>query len=61
MISRKELVEPDRSIAALTPRQVGGKVFDMNLHTGPVGGEQVERDGPFLPDQSRLVAVGRQR
>jgi hypothetical protein len=33
----------------------------MNLHAGPVGGEPVERDGPFLPDKSRHVAVSRQR
>ena len=56
-----ELVPPRRGVDALTPGEVGGEIFDMDLHPGPVGGEQVQGHAPFLPDQDGLAAVGGQR
>jgi len=44
--------------AALSPGEVGGEIFDMDLHPGPVGGEQVQGQAPFLDDQDGPVALG---
>jgi hypothetical protein len=60
-IGRKEFFPPHLCVNALTPGEVGGEIFDMDLHPGPVGGEQVQGHAPFFPDQNRLVAVGGQR
>ena len=43
------------------PGDVGGEVFDVDLDPGPVGGQQLQRHAPFLPDQHGLVAVGDER
>jgi hypothetical protein len=40
---------------------VVGEIFDMDLHPGPVSGEQVQGHAPFLPDHDGLVAIGCQR
>jgi hypothetical protein len=61
VIGRLELVPPHVGVAALTPGEVGGEVFDMDLHPRPVGGEQVQGHAPFLDDQDGLVAIGGQR
>jgi dihydrofolate reductase len=61
LIGRVELVPPRLGVVpALTPGEVVGEIFDMELHPGPVRGEQVQRHAPFLPDHDGLVAVGGQ-
>ena len=57
-IGRLELVPPRVGVAALTPGEVGGEIFDMDLDPRPVGGELVQGHAPFLPDQDGLVTVG---
>jgi hypothetical protein len=57
LIGREELVPPRVGVAALTPGEVGGEIFDMDLDPRPVGGEQIQGHAPFLPDQDGLVAV----
>src|SRR5215831_6513237 len=61
LIGRQELVPPRVGVAALTPREVGGEIFDMDLDPRSVGGELVQGHAPFFPDQDGLVAVGGQR
>src|SRR6185312_3645261 len=59
LIGRVEIVPPGLGVvAALTPGEMVGEIFDMDLHSSPVSGEQVEGHAPFLPDHDRLVAVG---
>jgi hypothetical protein len=40
-VGRLEFVPPRGGVDALTPGEVGGKIFDVDLHPGPVGGELV--------------------
>ncbi len=47
-------------VAALTPGEVGGEIFDVDLDPGPVGGEQVHGHAPFFQDQDGVVAAGGQ-
>ncbi|GAC1507049.1 MAG: hypothetical protein NVS2B16_01640 [Chloroflexota bacterium] len=54
-IGKLELVTPRLCIAALTPGNVVGEIFDMDLP--PLGGELVHGHTPFLENQNRLVAV----
>jgi hypothetical protein len=61
LVGREELVPPGAGVAALTPREVGGEIFDMNLDAGSVGGELVWGHAPFLPDEDGLVAIDGQR
>jgi hypothetical protein len=61
LIGRQELAEPRAGVAALTPGEVGGEVFDMDLDPRPVGGELVQGHAPFLPGQDGLIAVGGER
>ena len=44
-----------------TPGEVSGEIFDVDLPSGPVVGEQVQGHAPFLENQDGLVAVGGQR
>src|SRR6266496_4098242 len=48
-IGRLELVPPRVGVAALTPGEVGGEIFDMDLDPRPVGGEQVQAMGQQQP------------
>ena len=61
LIGGDELVPPRLHVAAFTPGEVIGEMFDMDLHPGPIGGEQVEGQAALLDDQDRLVAGGGQR
>jgi hypothetical protein len=61
LVGREELVPPGLRVAVLTTGDVGGETFDVDLHSGPVGGEEVQGQAPFLDDQVGLVAVGGQR
>src|SRR5262249_14219070 len=56
-----ELAPPRLGVAALTPGEVGGEIFGMDLPPGPVGGEHVQGHALYLDDQESLVAVGGQR
>ena len=60
-IGRQELVPPRLGVAALTPGQVGGEIFGVDLEPDPVEGDQVQGRAPGLDDQDGLVAVGGQR
>src|ERR1700729_121925 len=60
-LSRQPRPQPPRlAVAALTPGDVGGEIFDMDLDPRPVGGEMVQRHAPFRENQDGLVAVGGQ-
>src|ERR1700756_3705186 len=61
LIGGKKLVHPRAGIAALTPGEVGGEVFDMDLGRRPVGGKLVQGQARLVEDQDGLVAVGGQR
>ena len=45
-------------VAAFTPGEVVGEIFDMDLHPGAVSGEQVQGHAPLLPNHGGLVGVG---
>jgi hypothetical protein len=57
LIGGLELGPPPGGVDAVTPGEVGGEIFDMNLHPGPEGGEQVQGHAPFLPDQDGKAAL----
>ena len=56
-IGGDELVPPRLDVAALTPREVSGEIFDMDLPPCPVGGEMSDGQTPLLDDQDGLVAA----
>ena len=61
LIGRDELVPPRLGVAALTPGEVGGEIFGVDLPPGPVEGDLVQRHAPDLDDQDGLAAVRGQR
>src|SRR5260221_1872231 len=61
LIGRDELVPPRLAVAALTPGEVGGETFGVDLPSGPVEGDLVQGHAPDLDDQDGLAAVGGQR
>jgi len=56
-----KLAPPCLSVDALTAAKVGAEIFDMDLDSCPVRGDQVQGHAPLLPDQGRVVAVGGER
>src|SRR5258705_13190691 len=60
LIGRDELVPPRLDVAALTPGDVGGEAFGVDLPPGPVEGDLVQGQTGDLDDQDGLVAVGGQ-
>jgi hypothetical protein len=61
LISRNEFCPPRLGVAALTPGQVGGEIFGVDLPPGPIGGDPVQGHALDLDDQDGLAAVGGQR
>jgi hypothetical protein len=57
-VGRKELAPPRLRVLKLTPGDELGDILEVDLHPGPVGGEQGQRQAPFLDDQDGLAAVG---
>src|SRR6266511_4106503 len=61
LVGRVELVPPRLGVVtAISPGEVVGEIFDVDLHPGPVSGEQVQGHPPCFPDHHGLVAVGGQ-
>ena len=60
LIGGQELAPPRLVVTALAPGEVGGEILNVNLHPGPVGGEQAQRHASFLDDQDGLAAIGGQ-
>jgi hypothetical protein len=48
VIGGLELVPPGVGVAALTPGDVRGEIFDMDLNACPVGGEKLQGHAPLL-------------
>src|SRR6266487_4994412 len=61
LIGRDELGPSRLGGAALTPGEVGGEVFGVDLPPGPVEGDLVLWHAPDLDDQDGVVAVGGKR
>src|SRR5262245_31322971 len=57
LIGGEEFTPPRLGVAALTPSEVGGEVFDMDLDARPIGGELVQGHASFLAHQDGLVAI----
>src|SRR5713101_3373315 len=60
LIGRDELVPPRLGVAALTPGEVGGEIFGVDLPPGPVEADLVQGHAQDLDDQDGLVAVSGQ-
>src|SRR5467141_806447 len=58
---REELVPPRLRVAALTPGEVGGESFGVDLPPNRVEGELVPGQDLALEDQVSVIAVGGQR
>src|SRR5580692_814586 len=61
LIGRDELIPPGLGVAALTPGEAGGEILGVDLPSGPVEGDLVQRHAPDLDDQDDLAAVRGQR
>src|SRR6202042_1745895 len=61
LIGRQELGPSHLGVGALTPGDVRRQILDVDLDPRPVGGEMVQGQAPFLPDQDGLAAVAGQR
>src|SRR6478609_12055621 len=61
LVVRDEFAPARLGVAALTPGEVGGEIFDVDLPSGPIEGNLVERHAPDLDDQNGLLAAGGQR
>src|SRR5216683_217551 len=61
LIGRDELVPPRLAVAALTPGEVSGEIFGVDLPAGPVEGDLVQGHALDLDDEDGLVAVSGKR
>jgi AcrR family transcriptional regulator len=50
LIGRDQIVPPRLGVAALTPGEVGGEIFGVDLPPGPVEGDRVQGHAPDLDD-----------
>src|SRR5713226_5462846 len=60
LIGREELLPPRLRVAALTPGEVGGEIFGVDLPPNSVKGDLVKGQALDLDDQDGLVVVGGQ-
>src|SRR6266849_8528780 len=61
LIGRDEVVPARLGVAALTPGDVSGEIFGVDLPPGPVEGDLVQGHALDLDDQDGLIAVRGQR
>src|SRR6266853_2212093 len=61
LIGRDELVPPRLAVATLTPGEVSGEIFGVDLPPGSIEGDLVQGHALDLDDQDGLVAVSGQR
>jgi hypothetical protein len=55
LVGRVEFLPSCRRVAAaLSPSEVIGEVFDMELYSGPISGEQAHGHPSFFPDHSSI-------